>query len=332
MNSALRFVSVLFLLIIATPGVSPAAEDWGRFRGPNGSGVSTSATVPASFEDAGLLWSAEIPFGRSSPAIGEELVFLTAVEGDALTTLAVDRKTGKVAWRQSIERERQAHVHQATDSSTPTPVTDGSNVYVFFQEFGLVAYDAKGGERWRLPLGPFRNFYGMSSSPILADGKLILLCDQGGGSFLLGVDPATGKEAWRRSRAKRRENYSTPVLYPSAADPRLLLVLGSKYLDAYDPSTGEEIWTLAGLGAGPIASPVVAGNRVYVVGPSYNDEPLDPYSSLLEEHDANGDGHLVESELGDTWMATNFAWVDFDGDGKLCTATDSARRSTPRRR
>ncbi len=322
MKTAFHRGWILAILALASCLSSLEADDWGRFRGPNGSGISTTASLPPSFDSKdALLWSTEIPFGRSSPVVGADLVFLTGIDGEALTTLAVSRKSGEIQWRRTVERKRKADLHQATDSSTPTPVTDGTNVFVFFQEFGMLSYDAAGRERWRLPLDAFRNFYGMAASPILVGDNLILLCDQGGGSFLLAVDRDSGKEAWRRSRAKRRESYTTPIVYPTSSDARLLLVFGSKYLDAYDPRTGEPVWTLPGLGAGPVASPVIDGNRIYVVALNHNEEPMEEYSSLLEKHDSNDDGMLASQELEGTWMINNFGWIDFDGDGSL-TARD----------
>ena len=57
-------------------------------------------------------------------------------------------------------------------------MTDGSNVYAFFSEFGLISFDQEGRERWRLPMGPFNNPMGLAASPILADGKVLMICDQ----------------------------------------------------------------------------------------------------------------------------------------------------------
>jgi len=215
------------LMLFATAG---RAEEWGRFRGPNGSGVAAAEAMP-SFDDE--LWSVAIPFGRSSPAVARDRIFLTAMAADRLVTLALTRDSGEILWWRSIDRDRVASLHPSTDSSTPSPVTDGENVYAFFQEAGLISYDGEGRERWRKPLGPFRNFYGMAASPILAGDLVIVLCDQGGGSFLLAVDRRNGDEVWRQSRADRRESYGTPVLYPNASEPRMILVYGSKYLDAY---------------------------------------------------------------------------------------------------
>lgn len=319
-SSRLRRAGVLIGLTLCAAGAM--AEDWTRFRGPNGSGLSTSAALPANFDDEGaLLWSAAIPFGRSSPAIASDRMFLTGIAADRMVTLAIARDSGEILWWRSLERERVATLHPATDSATPSPVTDGDNVYAFFQESGLVSYDGEGRERWRNPLEAFRNYYGMAASPILVGDLVIVLCDQAGGSFLLAVDKDSGQEVWRQSRADRRESYSTPVLYPNASEPRMILVSGSRYLDAYDPESGERLWAVPGLGAGPVASPVIAGDRVFVVAPNHSEEPLEPFDGLLTELDANEDSRLTADELANHWTANHFGFVDFDGDGWL-TAED----------
>src|SRR5438128_480036 len=78
--------------------------------------------------------------------------------------------------------------NKLNDPASPTPVTDGSNVYVFFAGYGLLSYDADGKERWRLPLRPFTNFHGMGASPVLARGKVLMICDQDQDAYLLAVD------------------------------------------------------------------------------------------------------------------------------------------------
>lgn len=315
-------VGVVFGLALCAAGAQ--AEDWSRFRGPNGSGLASGTEFPASFDgEEALLWSSTVPFGRSSPAVAADRMYLTGIAADRLVTLAVARESGETLWWRSLAREREATLHPATDSATPSPATDGDNVYAFFQEMGLVSYDRDGRERWRTPLGPFRNYYGMAASPILVGDLVVLLCDQAGGSFLLAVDRESGQEVWRASRADRRESYSTPVVYPDASDPRMILVSGSKRLDSYDPASGAKLWTVSGLGAGPVASPVVAGDHVFVVAPNHSEEPLEPFAGMLGAFDADEDGRLTIEEMTDHWAAPHFGWVDFDGDGWL-TAEDWA--------
>ncbi len=305
----------LTILAVASPSL---AESWSRFRGPNGSGVSTGPALPVDLgPEKNVAWVAEVPFGRSSPVLGEDRVFLTAAEDDRFSTLALDRASGVLLWKRSIERGRTEDMYHDQDSATPSPVTDGENVFVFFQEAGLVSYDAEGQERWRVPLGPFRNFYGMVGSPILAGDRLFLVCDQAVGSFLLAVDKDSGEVLWRSERPGRLESYTTPVLYPDAEAPTALLVFGSGYLDAYDLYSGEIHWSVSGLSVGPVASPVLAGDMVFVAGPDHASEPLPPFSGLVEKHDADGNGALARSELTDSGFFNHFGFFDADASGEL---------------
>ncbi len=170
---------MVVIVALAAHGSPVAAEDWSRFRGPNGAGVSTSRGLPVEFSKAkNVDWVVDVPFGRSSPAFAGDRIFVTATEGGKLVTLGLDRASGKVLWKQALERRETATLYHDNDSATPTPVSDGSNVYVLFHEFGLVSYDGAGRERWRHPLGPFRNFYGLAASPVVAGDRVLLVCDQ----------------------------------------------------------------------------------------------------------------------------------------------------------
>ena len=294
------------------------AEEWTRFRGPNGTGVSESENLPVEFgPDKAVEWAVEVPFARSSPVLTDSRIYLTGIDEEAFTTLALDRSTGKEIWRREIQRDRETEMHHDTDSATPSPVTDGSNVYAFFQETGLVAYSASGDKLWQMALGPFRNFYGMTASPILAGDALLLVCDQNSGSFLLAVDKNTGKTLWRRDRPGRSLSYTTPVLYPDAESPRDVLVLGDRWLDAYDLASGESRWALGGVGVGPVSSPVIAGNWIFVNAPDQSSQPPPPFSELTGKHDADGDGVLSRAEVEGTWMTKHFGFVDWDGDGSI---------------
>jgi outer membrane protein assembly factor BamB len=305
----------LALVLFALPAT---AEEWSRFRGPNGSGVSSSTGLPVEFgPDKNKLWETTVPFGRSSPAIAGKRIFLTAVVDDQLVTLAVDRASGKTLWRQGLARGHVAELYEATDSATPTPVTDGSNVYVFFHEAGLVSYSRKGKERWRLPLGPFRNYYGIAASPVLAGDTLLLVCDQAQGSFLLAANKNTGKELWRRKRPARLESYSTPILYPGAEKPRVVVVSGSHWVDAYDIATGKTVWTLGGVGTGPIASPVLAGGTIFVNSPDHAEHGWPDFGELTKEHDGDKDGALSQAEVEGVWLKDHFGWLDTDADGSI---------------
>ena len=154
-------------------------NEWPQFRGPNGTGVAEGFALPAEFSAAkNVVWKTPVPFARSSPVVTADRVFLTATEGDKLSTFALDRKTGKVLWRRDVVRARHMPIYKANDGASPSPVSDGKNVFVFFAELGLISYGPDGKERWRVPLGPFNSFYGMGGSPVLAGNTLVMVCDQ----------------------------------------------------------------------------------------------------------------------------------------------------------
>jgi outer membrane protein assembly factor BamB len=128
-------------------------NEWLQFRGPNGTGVADGFTLPAELgATKNVVWKTTVPFARSSPVVTSDRIFLTASEGDKLVTLALDRKTGKILWRRDVARARHMPIYKANDGASPTPVSDGKNVFVFFAELGLISYAPDGKERWRVPL------------------------------------------------------------------------------------------------------------------------------------------------------------------------------------
>ena len=132
-----------------------------------------------------------------------------------------------------MKRTHQHQTYKANDPASPTPAADAKNVYVFFPDFGLISYTFDGKERWRHPLGPFENFYGISSSPVIAEGLVLLLCDQTRGSFLMALDKETGRQKWKTERSTHTEGWSVPVIYKDQ-----LLAVGSARVDSYFLSTG----------------------------------------------------------------------------------------------
>jgi len=310
----MRTVLLILLPLLAVPAV---ADDWPRFRGVNGSGTSTSTGLPTDFGPGNnQVWESAVPFGRSSPVIVGDRIFLTAVEDGKLVTLALDRTTGKTIWRTTAKRSRTDEFHHDTDSATTTPVSDGNNVYVFFQEVGLIAYDNAGKERWRHELGPFRNFYSIAASPVLAGDTLFMVCDQAEGSFVVAINKNTGKETWRRNRPARLESYSTPILYPEEGEPKALLVSGNRWVDAYDLATGENLWALGNV-ANPVSSPVLAGSTVFATGPNHGENGWAPFDGVLKEHDKDHNGELSRKEVAEAWLIKHFGWLDADADGAI---------------
>ena len=255
----------LLILAVMTTGAALHAEDWLRFRGPNGSGIAAGSVIERpSFED-NLIWKTDLPAGHSSPVIAGARIYLTAVEDEKLFTLALDRSTGRILWRRQAPRPRVSQLQENNNAASPTAASDGENAYVFFGDFGLLSYGADGNERWRIPLGPFRTIRGMAASPIVADGKVFLVCDaDGGDSFLIAADAETGREVWRADRSEFRRAFSTPAVHRPIDGPAELIVPGAYTLTSYAVESGEELWRVGGLCWQPKAVPLIAGGRVYL--------------------------------------------------------------------
>ena len=261
--------ALVVLCPIANSAVSPPPADggWSRFRGPNGSGVSPATNLPVKFGPAeNLLWTLPLPQGHSSPILFGDRLYLTAFRGDALLTLAIDRNAGKVLWEKAAPATAKPVVDKRNNAASPSPAVDESGIYVFFQDAGLLAYDAAGGLRWRMPLGPFNNIYGMGASPVIVNDLVILSCDQSTGSFLLAVDKKTGKERWRTSRPEARSGHATPIVWRGPDGKDQLILAGSFLLTSYDPATGKKIWWVRGLSFEIKSTPVISGDTIFING------------------------------------------------------------------
>src|SRR2546427_1265762 len=160
----------VILLVAATASIVDAA-DWPQFRGPNASGVSDTTGLPTEFGPAkNVIWRTALPPGHSSPVLSADRVFVTAFSEDQLYVIALERSTGKILWRRELPRLRKQKLHNSNSPASPSVATDGRNAYAFFTDFGLVSYGSDGEERWRVPLGPFDNPFGLCASPVLANG------------------------------------------------------------------------------------------------------------------------------------------------------------------
>lgn len=305
-------------------------NEWLQFRGPNGAGVAEGFSLPAEFSSTkNVAWKTPVPFARSSPVITADRIFLTATEGDKLITLALDRKTGKLLWRRDATRARHMPIYKANDGASPTPVSDGKNVYAFFAELGLISYGPDGKERWRVPLGPFNSFYGMGGSPVLVGNTLLMVCDQRTDSFIIAVDARTGKELWKKSRPNF-EAYSTPAIYRPKVGPAQAIVLGSQSVDGYSLDKGERLWWVTKIGSYPKGVPVMGTEMVYVIGEGADEPFLPPFDEMLKQFDADKDQRIHRDEVKSQKEASeHFGWLDANSDGYIERAEhDFVRNST----
>jgi len=302
-----------------------ASSDWPQFRGPNAAGVSEDVNLPVSFgPQQNVFWKTPVPLGNSSPVVAGDKVYLTGFEKDRLLTIALDRATGRVLWQQEAPRPRKQIIERpANGPASASPVSDGQNVYVFFQDFGLLAYGPEGRELWRMPLGPVSNPFGHGASPILAGNTLLMNVDQDTGSFLLAINKRNGRVLWRRERPLAQRGYSTPVLYRDAAGTEQVIVAGSYRLSGYDARTGKELWWIRRLPWQIKPTPVVSGNEIYFVTYSGDSDPGDQeivpsFEEALAKLDLNRDGRLSKNEITDPKAKDRFEeYLDLDDSGYL---------------
>jgi outer membrane protein assembly factor BamB len=316
-------------LLAGLLAAAPASAQWGQFRGPNGSGVDAGSGYPVALSPTSAVWTAALPYGQSSPVVVGSQVYVTGRDGDQLVTIALDAASGKERWRRGITPARWTEAYKANDPASPTPAADEDGVVVFFADVGLVAYGTDGTERWRTPLGPFVNFYGMSASPIIAGTLVIQVCDQATGSFVAAVDRATGRERWRRARPEAGTAWSTPIVYtpPGSREPQLI-VLGSTRLDAYALASGEPRWWMPLASNGAITTPVALGETLIVTTMSSTEPWMESFESLLAALDADKDGRLTKAEFmkDRSGWAEHFGWLDANRDDVLLPAEYTAAR------
>jgi len=283
------------ILLIATTAFG--ASDWPRFRGPNGSGVSTDRNLPIEVgPDRNVVWKVKTPNGHSSPIVAGGRVWITGQEGDERIVLCYDAKSGRQLWRQSVTKARAEVVNPENGFSTPTPATDGNSVFVYFPDFGLIAYSVEGKEMWRVPLGPFGGVQGMAVSPIYAEGNVVMLIDTPEEAFLAAFDAATGKQVWKTERPIGfLGSYATPALHESASGGMEIVVAGAVELTGYQAKTGERLWWAHGVTNAPAAPPLIADDSVYTLEPTGNGAP--PFKEMLAQFDKNKNGKIELSEV-----------------------------------
>ena len=302
------FLFAFFLLTLAA-----TAQEWTRFRGPNGSGVSTDSGFPTEFNKRkNLVWRTPVRSGKSSPVLTRRHVFITAFENGKLFTQCFDRETGKLLWERSVDRARVEPANTLNHPAAITPVTDGETVYVFFPEYGLVAYSADGKERWKAPLGPFSNEMGHSSCPIIAGENVVLVLDQMLGSYIAAFDKRNGELRWKTPR-EEMDGYATPLLYQPAGAAAVVITASRGQLGAHRVDNGKRLWSWKKLSPSEVASPILVNDTLFTFG--YGNDTASPFSAQLQKYDKNHDGKLTPDEYGDNAYLNGVALFVGNKDG-----------------
>jgi outer membrane protein assembly factor BamB len=278
---SLSFVAALVaVLSISWLPSSAFAQEWTRFRGPNGTGISQSKGIPTKITEADVNWKIELPgVGHSSPVLWGDKLFLTTT-GDktgGLSLLCLNSKTGAILWHHDFDLTPfPRHEYNSYASSTPT--VDSERVYVVWNEpehYKLAALDHTGKLIWDRDFGPYVSQHGCGTSPIVYDGKVILGNEQddmkfvkgstkSGQSSILAVDARTGSDLWQTPRRSAVVTYSTPCLYtPKNGPTALVFTSQANGIYGLSPDSGKVLWEFpAAFDKRSVSSPLIAGDIV----------------------------------------------------------------------
>jgi len=305
--------AAVFLFTLAADGQETRVY-WNQFRGPNGQGMALNGRIPVQFgPDTNVLWKIALPPGHSSAVVWDSRIFITACEPankNELVTLAIDRRGGGILWRKTVQADTQGGFHPLNNAASSTPAVDDKRIYVYFGTYGLLSYDHAGNEVWQTRLKTPPSKYGMATSPILYKDTVILVLDgDDGSSRVLAVHKNTGQTVWEQPRALFRAGWSTPMILRHG-EAEELIVLGSKRLTSYDPSSGRELWWAGGFSDETVGVPVAGEGLVFAGAAALGgrgDDKLDAsatWQTTVKEFDRNRDNQIERDE-----MTEGFAFI-----------------------
>lgn len=258
-------------------GSMAEAQEWTRFRGPNGSGAGT-ANLPEQLTEKDIRWKIALPgTGHSSPVIWGDRLFVNCTPDGAgpadtarRVVVCVDAKSGKLLWQREFATGAYRK-HADNSFASPSCAVDADRVYAWFagpDGSQLIALSqADGKEVWKKDLGPFTSQHGPGASPIVEDGVVYLQSSQDGpGSFLEAYEAATGKSLWKKELKGGQHAISTPCLLKVGSESHLVSLSTDNGLLGFEPKSGKQLWALPDLfKLRCVASPVITDSGMIVV-------------------------------------------------------------------
>ncbi len=284
----LRIALPMIVLLMAS--VLASAADWNRFRGPSGLGLSGEQGLPTEWSSSkNIAWKAKLPGpGTSSPIVVGDRIYLTSYTGYALTedkpgdveklmrqVICLERATGQIVWTKEIPAKQPESAYSGGNNTwhgyaSSTPTADDKHLYVFFGKSGVFAFNLTDGSQvWHAEVGDQTKGWGSANSLVLFENLLIVNASIESGS-LRALDKSTGKEVWKADGI--RGSWNTPILVTTATGSTELVVSLPGNPDgkiaAFDPRTGEPLWTCRGIPDGGYICPSVIAHEgvVYAIG------------------------------------------------------------------
>jgi outer membrane protein assembly factor BamB len=264
----LRPTLVAAALMLAADG-PVAGQHWTRFRGPNGSGESPAAKLPATWSEKDYRWKVVLPgAGHSSPVIWGQRIFVTSAseEDGRQIVQCLEVTDGSLKWQRELAAGKY-HRNELNSYASSSPAVDADRLYVSWLAAGkyvIAALDQTDGrEVWRHELGPFAAQHGFGASPIVVGGLLVVPNEQDGPSSIVALDCRTGEIRWTAPRKTEKAAYSTPCTFrPEGGPEQLIFASWAHGVSGLDPQTGKTIWELPVFQYRVVGSPVIVGGLV----------------------------------------------------------------------
>jgi len=274
------WIASCLAVLLSTTASPLLAEDWPRFRGPTGQGVSSESKLPTAWSSTeNVAWKTTIPGeGWSSPIVWEDRVFVTTTTEDGTTchVICVDRKSGVVLWDNEVFKQVTRPKRKDNSYATPTPVTDGERVFAVFGSGGIAALTVDGKLEWTNEEIKFFSKHGLGASPILHGDLLVMPFDGSSdgedelvgfkkgwdGAILMALDKKSGEVRWRGKRGLSRLAHVTPMVLDSNETKQLVSAAGD-VIQGHRIDDGQLIWTIQSQGEGVTPSIVKGKELVY---------------------------------------------------------------------
>ncbi len=323
------------------------AENWPRFRGPTGQGVSSEPIAPTRFSSSeNIAWKTTIPgVGWSSPIVWKDRVIVTTAvdNGTSCRVLALDRSSGDIVWNTEVFTQQTRRKEGKNSYATPTPVTDGRMVYAVFGGGGIAAVRFDDGkEQWTDERVKFYSQHGLGASPILHENLLIMPFDGSSPApdtkvgwkvpweeaRIVALDKSSGEVVWEAKRGKSRIAHTTPIVAGRGSAPQLISTAGD-VIQGFSVSNGELIWTAYSQGEGVVPSPVIVDELAITCSgfeePTIRAMRLDGKGVVTKTHIAWEQTKGVPSQSSPIYVAPHLFTVTDNGvvskfdvkDGKL---------------
>ena len=300
-------ISITGLLLLSSALGSDSY--WSRFRGPNGSGHIKGGHPPSDLNDVSALkWKVPIGLGHSSPILWGDRIFLTSFKNETLWIHSILKENGGLEWSQEKPYAGPKkgpgfeELHDDTNPAAFTLCADEQRVYSYGLSVGLTSYDHLGNEIWHQDFEPTPFLYGTGGSPMVHDGTVFLLRDslKQENSMLYAFEAKTGKPIWETARPFSNISYCTPTVLETDHGTEII-TLGAGRLSGYSANTGEEVWSLDGMGKSSINLPIVRGRELFINAKimlgfevDYNHKKAWRYILSFDE---NRDGVLQDTEI-----------------------------------